>query len=143
MKRLMMAVAATVAWCAVAEVPTQAEFTADVNKLAGFWWDYSEKTTVKKSVAAAVRQHAVSIYQKGLDDGTISGLNKKQAEQRVASGASAAVVAAMSTDTPKQRIPKGLAHRWSFNGDFTDSVGCADARPGNNVKLEKWPVFVE
>jgi len=85
----------------------EADGSLDIVKIAGFWWNYSENSATKKAVAAAMRRHAVALYQKGLDDGTISGLNKKLAEQRI-KASKKEDAASVPTLTNK---PQGLSRR--------------------------------
>jgi formylglycine-generating enzyme required for sulfatase activity len=49
----------------------------DVMKAANFWWEYPTKENEPYKV------HAVALYQKGLADGSISGLRKTLAEKRI------------------------------------------------------------
>ena len=49
----------------------------DALKAANYWWEYSAKDDEPFKV------HAATLYKKGLDDGSISGLRKTLAEKRV------------------------------------------------------------
>lgn len=69
-----------------------------VCKRAGMWWDASEEKGIKPAVASAYRKHAAELYKRGLEDGSITGLNKTLAEQRI-EGARA--LTSVSVEQPK------------------------------------------
>jgi len=73
-------------------------------KIAGFWWDWAEENGLSKSIASACRAHAAELYRNGLDAGTITGLSKRIAEQRVK-----AVVEAKEGATAKSPFRIGVA----------------------------------
>ena len=97
-----------------------------------FWWDYESGDEM-----STYKLHAAELYRKALADGSFKGLARTRAEQRVKEADKVAV------DLPKMSGGKVddfnpmLVHRWSFNKDFVDSVGKAEAKKlGRSVKLE-------
>lgn len=102
--------------------------------LAGFWWDYKVQEAGAKD---AIRQHSAMYYQNAIDSGELKGLNKTLAEKCIAEVE--ASPAAQSSNASK--LKKDLIHRWSFNGNFKDSIGKSEGKTiGDNVKFEKGQV---
>ena len=100
-------------------------------ELGDFWWDYSD--------AATYRLHAAALYRTALADDSFKGLARTRADQRVKEAEMEGVVLPQKDKgrSSSQNMSDGLlAHRWSFNKDFVDSVGKVEGRKlGKNVRL--------
>ncbi len=102
--------------------------------LAGFWWDYKVQEAGAKD---AIRQHSAMYYQSAIDSGELKGLNKTLAEKCIAEVEASPAAQSSNASKPK----KDLIHRWSFNGNFKDSIGKSEGKAiGDNVTFDKGQV---
>ena len=85
----------------------------DIQKAADFWWNY------KAADPEPFKAHAASLYKKGLEENSITGLRKTLAEKRVKEMEGVMTAAPAVAQTSKGAT---ASSKWTIPADFTDPL---------------------
>ena len=100
-----------------------AETTGVSAKIADFWWSYKPTVSEAKD---AIREHATSLYRKGIDNGELDGLKKAVAEKRIAEFVGANPQAVIET---KPTVEYKFNYRVVNNKAILTGAPCVSPKP--------------